>query len=80
VAEVAFEESSIVELAVIGNILSFSPSALPSWPLSARVLVSSSAVNDSSDVLSDILWGTEWLIWNNLGSISEGAEGWAIFS
>jgi len=79
-AEVGLEEFTVVELGVVGNNLSLSPSALPSWPLSARVLVSSGAVNDSSDVLSDVLWGTEWMLWNHLGSISEGAEGWAIFS
>jgi hypothetical protein len=83
-AEVGLEEFVTTdEISVVGNNLSLSPFAVVHvivLPGSALLFVRYRAANDSSDVLSDVLWGTEVILRNQFSSIVEGTSAWAVFS
>jgi len=71
-AEVAFEQEAVLDkFSVVENRLSFSPSA--EVRSSTLVFVSFLAINNGSDVLSDVLWSAVFMIWDQFNSIGEEA-------
>jgi len=72
-AEVAFEQVVRDEVSVVGNTLSSVPFA---WTV-AGVFLLLWAFKDGVNVLSDVRDSTEFMIWDELSSIGEGALGWA---
>jgi hypothetical protein len=77
-AEVVLEELAVFNVVSISsNSLSWSPCAVVAiivLPVSAFLFIRSNTAYDSSDVLGDVLWGTEGVLWNHLSTVGEGTE------